>query len=144
LSTNKQILIKSLQLSLILTIVNVALSIVLSKVFSVGIELGQITGFFGNFTLLEVMTLFLYGGAVDFTSSVKWSSALRLLRIPIKAKEEGKKLDTSLGGQSKLNKESEREWETEKSRSGERRAIVYILSGVILLAEIVALAVLSG
>jgi hypothetical protein len=135
---------KSIRLSVILTIVNVVLSLVLSKVFSGGLEVGQITGSFGNVTLLEAMALFLYGGGVDFTSSVKWSSIVRFLRIPTKPKEDDERSDVFTEGHTKPKRISERESEIEKSRSGERRAIVYIISGAILLVEIVALAMLSS
>lgn len=141
MSNNKQILIKSTRLSIILTIVNVVLGLVLSKVFSGGFELGQVSGSFGNVTLLEAMVLLLYGGAVDFTSSVKWTSVFRLLRIPTGKKEE--RSDIKLGNQAMTSKKID-EIDIEKSRSGERRAISYILSGAILLAEILILAMLIG
>jgi hypothetical protein len=143
LSNNKQILIKSTRLAVILTIVNVVLSLALSKVFSGGLEPGQITGWFGNVTLLEAMVLLLYGGAVDFTSSIKWVSVFRLLRIPARAKEEEETSDSTLGNMAKSSKQKD-EVDIERSRSGERRAISYVLSGVILISEIVLLALLNG
>ena len=143
MSNNKQILIKSTRLAVILTIVNVVLSLALSKVFSGGLELGQISGWFGNVTLLEAMVLLLYGGAVDFTSSIKWVSVFRLLRIPTRAKEEKEKSDSTLGNKAKRSIHKE-EADIERSRSGERKAISYVLSGAILISEIVVLALLSG
>jgi hypothetical protein len=142
--TNKQILIKSIRLSIILTIVNVVFSIVLSKVFSGSFEMGQITGYLGNVTLLEVMLLLLYGSAIDFTSTTKWSSAMKLLRITTKRNEDEEMSVTRVGKQMKLTKNRMRELEGDKTRSAERRALLYVLCGAILLAEIVALALLSS
>jgi len=76
----------------------------------------------GNVTLLEAMVLLLYGGAVYFTSSVKWTSVFRLLRIPTGKKEE--RSDIKLGNQAMTSKKID-EIDIEKSRSGERRAISY-------------------
>ena len=143
MSNNKQILIKSTRLAVILTIVNVVLSLALSKVFSGGLEPGQITGWFGNVTLLEAMVLLLYGGAVDFTSSIKWVSVFRLLRIPARAKEVEETSDFTLGNKTKNSKQKE-EVDIERSRSGETRAIRYVVSGTILISEIVVLALLNG
>jgi hypothetical protein len=123
--------------------VNVVLSFVLSKAFSGNLELGQITASFGNVTLLEAMALFLYGGAIELTSTVMWSSMMRLLRIPTKHSEEDEMLFTRVGVLTRLIKKSAKDID-KKPRSTEPRAITYILCGGILLVEIVALALLSG
>jgi len=140
LLSNRQILIKSFRLSIILNIVNVILSLVLSKVYSGGFETGQISEYVGNITLLETMLMFLYGGAVDFTSSVKWSSAMRFLRIPPRHKGD----EENIGEHNNLDKNRKKELDIEKSRSGERMALVYIICGAILLAELVVLAIING
>lgn len=142
MSNNKQILIKSTRLAVILTIVNVVLSLALSKVFSGGLEPSQIAGWFGNLTLLEAMALFFYGGALDFKSSIKWVTVFKLLRISTREKEE-ETYDITQGKKVKSSKQNE-EVDIEKSRSGERKAISYVLSGAILISEIVVLALLSG
>ena len=149
LSTIKQILIKSARLSVILTIVNVALSLVVSKAFSGSLGPDQVTGSFGNITLLEAMLLLLYGGAVDLTSSVKWASAFKFLRLPIgrihsrPGEEEEGSSDARGGDKDKTARDRRLESDIERSRGGERRAISYVLSGTILLAETVVLAMLS-
>jgi len=140
LLTNKQILIKSIRLTVILNILNLVLSLALSKVFSGGFEIGQITGIFGNITLLETMALFLYGGAIDFSNSVTWSSITRILRLPFEAKEDNKKPDYST--HDRIN-EHEIKKDIEKAQIGQKNATVFVLVGAIFLGEIIILAIFS-
>ena len=116
LSNIKQILKKSFKLGIYLTIINVAFSIVVSKVYSNSLDLNQIMDIFGNLTLVEAMALFLYGGAVDITGTAKWSSAMGVLGI------------------------QKKEWKEGDSRNAEQRAVVIFLCGIILLVETISLA----
>jgi hypothetical protein len=119
LSNIKQTLSKSFKLGIYLTIINIVLSIVVSKVYSNSLDLDQIMAIFGNVTLIEAMALFLYGGAIDITSTTKWFSAMRILGIQNK------------------------EWKEGNFRSAENKALVYIVCGIILLFETIILAFLS-
>jgi hypothetical protein len=120
LSSIKQILKKSLKLGIYLIIINVVLSIVVSKVYSNSVDSSQIIAIFGNFTLIEAMVLFLYGGAVDITGTVKWFSAMKILGL------------------------QKKEWKEGDSRSAENKALEYILCGVILLIITVVFALFSN
>jgi hypothetical protein len=120
LSSIKQILKKSVKLGKYLTIINVILGVVVSKVYSNTLDLSQIMAIFGNFTLIEAMVLFLYGGAVDITGTAKWFSAMKILGI------------------------QKKEWQEGDSRSAENRALVYILCGIFLLIITIIFALLSS
>jgi len=119
LSNIKQVLMKSLRLSIEITILNVALSLLVSKVYFDNLDQSQITELFGNLTLLGAMLLFLYGGAIDFSGTAKWAEAMKLLKL------HGK------------------DWEEGDSREAERKALGYIICGGILLLEISILAIRS-
>jgi hypothetical protein len=116
LSNIKQILKKSFKLGIYLTIINVVFSVVVSKVYSNSLDLNQIMAIFGNFTLIEAMALFLYGGSVDITGTAKWFSAMRILGI------------------------QKKEWREGDSRIAEQKALVYFICGIILLVETIILA----
>ena len=142
--TKKQILNKTLKLSIILTILNVVFSVALSKVFSGDVESSQVTSYLGNITLLEASFMLLYGSVLDYTSTEKWASTLKILKLStgISEKKEGEKTSfeekahTDLNNINKVN--------LGKKWSIETRAIIYVLCGMILLAEIVVLTLING
>jgi hypothetical protein len=142
--TKKQILKKSLRLSIILTILNVVFSVVLSKVFSGNLERGQVISYLGNITLLEASFMFLYGSAVDYTSTERWASTLKILKLSTASNEEKEGEKTSFEEHVYATKNSTKEVSSEKKRNSETRAITYILCGLILLVEIVVLTLLNG
>ena len=74
----------------------------------------------GNFTILESMLLFLYGGAVDLSGTAKWSTAMRLLGI------------------------GKGEWKEAEARSSEAKAATYFVCGAVLLLETIILAATSA
>ena len=129
---------------MILTIVNVVFSIVLSKVFSGTLESGQITSYLGNLTLLEAGFMFLYGSAVDFASTERWASTLKILRLNTMPNEEKEVNKISSEEQTFAIKSGPKEVKNIKKRNAETRALTYVLCGVILLAEIVVLTLFSG
>jgi uncharacterized protein YacL len=120
LPRNLETLKKSLRIALFLTIADIVLSLVVSKAFSGSIEALQVSAVFGNLALILAMILFLFGGAFDLTATAKWSSAMRMLGI------------------------SKKEWKERDSKMAERRAIVLIISGVILLGETIVLAIITA
>ncbi len=117
--TKTEILTQTARLALVLNIVDVALSFVLSVVYLDTLDLSQVSGVFGNLTLIMAMLMFIYGGAVDFSGTAKWASAMNLLRI------------------------GKGEWKEGDSRKAERKAIVYILGGAVMLAETIVLAIIT-
>ena len=74
MSTTKEILIKSAQLSIGLTLVNIIFSLILSQASFGVLETKQFMGTLGNITLLESMLLFIYGfiGAYSNTERLRW------------------------------------------------------------------------
>jgi len=112
-------LIKSLRLSLYLTLFNLALSILVSKAYFGDLSLPSVTGLLGDFTLLVAMVLFLYGSAVDLSGTAKWVTLMHLLGL--------RKTD----------------WKEGDSKNAERKAVSYITVGAILLVETVILALAS-
>jgi len=77
--------------------------------------LNQVSGFYGNFSLFEAMLFLLFGSAIDFNHTAKWSSAMKLLKL--------RKSD----------------WNIEESREAERSALVYIFLGLFLFVQIIIL-----
>jgi hypothetical protein len=152
--TGKKILIKSTQYSIILTIINVFLSLVLSQLFNGGLETNLITGNLGNITLLESVCLFLAAPVSLYNSA----------STKVSKKDEGSN-EGEVSDEGQDNEEGEdytiarvpdgRGWrvaligrrriapiEGDGSRVG--RAFTLILCGAILFIEIVALALISG
>jgi hypothetical protein len=119
LLTLKQILEKSIRFFVYSTLFNVVASIVMSLIFSGNISLIQVIGNFGNLVLFEVMVFFFAGSAIDISHSAKWSASMKLLKL------------------------REKDWTMNESREAERRALVHILTGVFLIAELLLLSLMS-
>ena len=117
----KQIIIKSIRLSIILNIMTVILSIILSVIFPRGLSISEINGYFGDITFLEVVIVFLFGSANQFTWTEKWASAIT----------------------SYFRRPSDVGEDEEVSVATERSALFYLLCGAFLFVEVVALALLS-
>jgi len=79
------------------------------------ISLTQVASNFGNLVLFEVMVFFLAGSAIDIFHSAKWSASMKLLKL------------------------RDKDWTMNESRTAERRALVQILTGVFLIAELLLL-----
>jgi len=94
-----------------------------------GIILSGITEYFGDMVLIEVMLLFLGGGAASFTHSKGWHEAMRLLAF---LRRQGPPLP------------EDKEWSPDRQRAAEKNAVVYITAGVIMAAELIALALAIG
>jgi hypothetical protein len=117
----KQIIIRSIRLTIILNTITVIISIILSVFFPRGLSISEINGYFGDITFLEVVLLFLFGSANQFTWTEKWASAITsYFRRP------------SDGGEDE-----------EESATTEKSIIVFLLCGAFLFVEVVALALLS-
>ena len=123
---------------------NVVFILVLSKVFSGTFESGLITGYLGNLTLLEASFMFLYGSAVDFTSTERWASTLKILKLSTEPRDKKEEKKTSFEEKAHSVPNNTNELNREKKRNTETRAITYVLCGAILLAEIMALALING
>lgn len=141
--TKKQILKKTLKLSIILTILNIIFSIVLSKVFSGNVVSSQVTDYFGNTTLLEAGFLLLYGSMLDYTSTERWASTLKILKLSIGTNEEKEDEKTSSDKKAHTYLKNINKSNNGKKRGIETRAIIYIFCGVILLAEIIILTLIN-
>jgi hypothetical protein len=141
--TKKQILKKTLKLSIILTILNVVFSVALSKVFSGNVESSQVTGYFGNTTLLEAGFMLLYGSVLDYTSTERWASTLKILKLSTGRNEAKEGEKTSFDKRAHMNLNSIKKIDSGKKRSVETGAIIYVLCGVILLAEIIILTLIN-
>lgn len=72
--TGTKILVKSVKYSIILTIINVILSLVVSLIFTGGIEINQLTGNLGNITLLESVCLFLAAPVTLYNTATRKDS----------------------------------------------------------------------
>jgi len=104
-----------------LNVITIILSVILSAFFPRGLSISEINGYFGDITFLEVVILFLFGSAHQFTWTEKWASAITsYFRRPS-------------GG---------REDEEESATSG-MSVLVYLLCGGFLFVEVLALALLS-
>jgi hypothetical protein len=121
LLTVKQIIIRSIRLTIILNVITVILSVILSAFFPRGLSISEINGYFGDITFLEVVIVFLVGSAHQFTWTEKWASAI-----------------TSYFWRPSGGREDE-----EESVTTEKSIIVYLLCGSFLFVEVVALALLS-
>jgi hypothetical protein len=88
--------------------------------------------------------MFLYGSAVDYTSTERWASTLKILKLSTTPNEEKEGKKTSYEEQVNATKNSRKEVSSEKKRNAETRAIIYVLCGLILLAEIVVLTLING
>jgi hypothetical protein len=115
LLTFKQILERSVRLFFYFTLFNIATSIVISQILSGSISLTQVTDTLGNLALLEAMVFFFFGSAVDIFHSAKWSAAMKLLKL------------------------RNTDWTTNESRKAERGALVYVMTGVFLIVELLLL-----
>jgi hypothetical protein len=93
-----------------------AVSIIISLVFSGSISLTQVSDNLGNLALLETMIFFFVGSAIDISHSAKWSAAMKLLKLR----------DT--------------DWTVKDSRDVERKALIYIMTGVFIIAELLLMA----
>lgn len=122
---------------------NVVLSLALSKVFSGNLEISQVTSYFGNITLLEASFMLLYGSVIDYTSTERWVSTLKILKLSIGTNEDKEGEKTSFGEKVHTDPNSIKKVNSEKKKSIETRAIIYVLCGVILLAEIVILTLVN-
>jgi hypothetical protein len=92
-----------------------------SVIFPRGLSISEINGYFGDITFLEVVLMFLFGSANQFTWTEKWSSALT----------------------SYFRRPSEGGEDEEESETTERSILVYLLCGVFLFIEVVALALFT-
>jgi len=117
--TFKQVLWRSVRLFIYSTFFNVAASVVLSLVLSGSISVKQVADTLGLLILLEIMVFFFVGGAIDVSHSAKWSAAMKVLKLR----------DAS--------------WTMNESLNAERRALVYVLTGVFLVAELLLLSLSS-
>jgi len=111
-----QILRKSLLLLLFFNMLNLFLGIVLFIFSLKAFEINLFKEYFGNFALLETMILLIYGSMIDFTNTAKWSSTMKILKL------------------------SSKEWSLQESHNAERRALVYIITGILLFIQIIILA----
>ena len=99
----------------------VIFSVILSVIFPRGLVISEINGYFGDITFLEVVLVFLFRSANQFTWTDKWAWALTsYFRRP------------SDGGEDE-----------EESATTKRSVLVYLLCGALLFVEVVALALLS-
>jgi hypothetical protein len=135
LSIKRNIIIKSIQLTLVLTVVNIIISFILSKAYFGSIETYQITGILGNVTLLESGLLFLYGfiGAYLNTPRLRWDNKDENTSTPVRLKT----------GHWVIPTKRRMIVVDDNDPSKQGRPFVSILCGAILLAEIVALAILK-
>ena len=117
--TFKQILEMSVRFLIYSTVFNIVTSVVVSLIFSGSVSVTQVADNLGFLILLEVMVFFLVGGFVDISHSAKWSATMKILKFRDKA------------------------WTMNESLSAERRALVYILTGVFLVAELLLLSLLG-
>ena len=117
--TFKQVLLRSVRLFIYSTFFNIATSVVLSLVFSGSISVKQVTDNLGLLILLEIMVFFFAGGYVDISHSAKWSATMKILKLRDKA------------------------WTMNESLNAERIALIYVLTGVFLVAELLLLSLLS-
>jgi hypothetical protein len=115
LLTFKQILERSICFFFYFTLFNIATSIIASQILSGSISLTQVTDTLGDLALLEAMVFFFLGSAIDISHSAKWSVAMKLLKLRSK------------------------DWTTNESRKAERGALVYIMTGVFLIVELILL-----
>jgi hypothetical protein len=138
LVNGKEILIRSAQYSIAITMINVILCIIISLASSGGLEPNQISGNLGNFTLLESVVLFLTGAYVG------WANTDRIV-----ASYEGEdptiaRVPDGRGGWFVALISRRRILSREDDGGKIERAFDFILCGAILFVETVALALFSG
>ena len=119
--TVKQIIIRSIQLTIILNVITVILSVILSVTFPRGLTISEINGYFGDITGVEVVIALLFGSAIQFTWTEKWASAIT----------------------SYFRRPSGGEDDEEFSPTTERNSLAVVLCGVFLFIEVVALALFT-
>ena len=93
-------------------------SIVISLIFSGSINLAHVSDNLGNLALLEAMVFFFVGSAIDVSHSAKWSTAMKLLKL------------------------RKTEWNIQESYEAERKALVYIVTGMFLFLQSIILAII--
>jgi hypothetical protein len=129
-------LIKSAQFSLGITLVNVILSLILSQVFFEGFATGQFIGTLGNITLLESMLLVIYGSIVFWTNTKKLRAEKTYEPYPVYIRA-GRWVRWVLPTMRRIVGVDEGD------PRKERRGFFFLLCGAFLLAEIIALALVT-
>ena len=136
MSTKRNIIIKSIQLALVLTVVNIIVSFILSSTYFGSIVTSQIIGVLGNITLLESGVLFLYGiiSAYSYTPRLRWGNEEEYVSTPVRFK----------GGDWVVATKRRLGLVDDGDPVKQERPYVSLLCGAILLVEIVALALLTA
>lgn len=147
--TGTKILVKSAKYSIILTIINVIISLVVSLIFTGGIETSQITGNLGNITLLESVCLFLAAPVTLYNTATRRDS----YRSDGSAEGDENKEDEDYtiarvpngrGGWFVGLIGRRRAVPNEGDRGNVGKALTFVLCGAILFVETVALAFMSS
>ncbi|MGD0804427.1 MAG: hypothetical protein ABSA11_10190 [Candidatus Bathyarchaeia archaeon] len=119
--TVKQIIIRSIRLTIILNVITVIFSVILSTFFPRGLSISEINGYFGDITGVEAFIALLFGSANQFTWTEKWASAIT----------------------SYFRRPSGGVKDEEESPTAERSFLAFVLCGVFLFIEVVALALFT-
>lgn len=122
-------------MTLVLTVVNIIISIILSNTYFGSIVTNQIIGILGNITLLESGILFLYGiiSAYSYTPRLRWDNKEEYDSTPVRFK----------GGNWVVATKRRLGLVDDDDPAKQVRPYVSLLCGAILLVEIVALALLT-
>jgi len=128
---------------MILTLFNVVFSVVLSKVAFGNLEGSQVSSYFGNATLLEAGFMLLYGSMIDYTSTERWTSTLKILKLSTGTNEDKKSEKTSFRENRNMDPNNIKKYNSKNKQNIEIKAITYVLCGAILLAEILILTLIN-
>ena len=105
----------------ILNVITVILSVILSVFFPRGLSISEINGYFGDITGVEAFIALLFGSANQFSWTAKWASAITsYFSRP------------SSGGDDEV-----------LSPTAERSFLAFVLCGLFLFIEVVALALFT-
>jgi len=132
LSIERIIIIKSIQLMLVLTVVNIIFSFIMSKAYFESIETNTIKEIMGNTLLLESMLLFIYGVICAYSNTPR-----------LRGDNKDENIVVNVRGRSVMTVPTKRRMVVvdDSEPSKQVRPFVSILCGVMLLAEMVALAI---
>ncbi|MBS7614471.1 hypothetical protein KEJ18_01875 [Candidatus Bathyarchaeota archaeon] len=115
----KKVLKNSARLFVCMTLFDIVASVISSLFFSGYVLTARVLDALGFLVLLEAMVFFFAGGAVDMLHSAKGSMVMKILKLRDKA------------------------WTMNESLVAERRALVYVLTGLFLILELILLSLLG-
>ena len=135
MSIERNIIIKSIQLTLGINVINIILSLILSNAYFGGIDINNIKGIIGNITFLESAILLLYGASDAYSHTPK---------LRFDPKDENNPVLVRLQTGIKVV-QTKRHMTVEDYRdpSTQGKPFISLLCGAFLLAEIIILAILT-